>query len=77
MRAGVSSKTQASHCPGRRVIRFPHRDRAVTNPTQPDRNDDDEIPILRLSGWALFAIVLATGIYLYFHFAGQMAPLLG
>ena len=49
----------------------------MTYPTPPDRNDDDEIPVVRLALWAFFAIVLAGGIYLYFHFAGEMAPLLG
>ena len=77
MRAADSSKTQASHRPGRHVLRARPRDRTVTNPPTPDRNDDDEIPLLRLAGWMLLAAVVVFGIYLYFRCEGQLAPLLG
>ena len=49
--------------------------------TPPDRlekaDSDDEIPLLRLSWWTVLAGIIAIGIYFYFHFEGQMSPLLG
>jgi len=42
-----------------------------------DRNEDDEIPFMRLAAWAVLAVVLAFGIWLYFRYEGLMTPLIG
>ncbi len=38
--------------------------------------DAQKVPVQRAVGWALVAVAIAFGVYLFFRYAGALSPLL-
>ena len=48
---------------------------STRKPPSPYEEDDDSIPRGRLAAWAVLALVIVLGLYLYFRFQPGIVPL--